>query len=349
MNKLEKDKENISIFFASDDNYCFLLAVSICSILYNTSKFINFYILEDNVAEFHKKQIKSLKNKFNNFDIEFISIDAEKIFSNLKITNNYPTFSIYSRFLIPDLKPNINKAIYLDCDTIVLDDVCKLYEENLEEYILGAVPEHEYYDVVIKLKENIQNSKDHLYFNSGVLLIDCNRWRNENITKSILNISLSNLLCPDQDLLNKYFDNNYKVLSYKYNLKSADIFQNNFFKSKNQSNLVIEEIEKYRNSPIIKHFNSPDKAWIKNKGLNNIKIKFFEDFWFFAKMTPFYEGLLNNFNVYSFENVDNETKYISYRKMIKLFNLIPIIRIKITNNRKKIYLFNFLPILTIKG
>ena len=87
----------------------------------------------------------------------------------------------------------------------------------------------------------------------------------------------------------------------------------------------------------------PDRAWQTNKGLNAEKIKFFEDFWFFAKMTPFYNGLLNNFNIANINIKKNKKKIF-----IKIFNIIPFINIKIKNNNKKIYLFNFLPILTIK-
>lgn len=87
----------------------------------------------------------------------------------------------------------------------------------------------------------------------------------------------------------------------------------------------------------------PDRAWQTNKGFNQEKIKFFEDFWFFAKMTPFYEGLLNNFNTKNISKNKN-LKKIS----IKLFNLIPFISIKIKKNSKKIYLFNLLPIFAVK-
>lgn len=334
----------IPIFLASDDNYAPLLSIAMYSILYNTNNFINFYVLDDGIADFHKRQIsKCLQEKFNSFSLEFIPLDVNKEFKDHNITPNYPTLSIYSRFLIPNIKPNINKAIYLDCDTIVLDDITKLYNENLDGYPIGAVPEHKFNVEVLKLKNNAQNSLNHNYFNSGVLLIDCEKWRKNNFINDLLKISLPKLLCPDQDILNNYFDNNYKVLSFKYNLKSADIFQNNQCKKLFNRDGVIDDIENSKNNPVIKHFNMPDRAWQTNKGLNAEKIKFFEDFWFFAKMTPFYNGLLNNFNIANINIKKNKKKIF-----IKIFNIIPFINIKIKNNNKKIYLFNFLPILTIK-
>ena len=339
---------HIPIFLASDDNYAKFLNISMLSILYNTNSFIDFYILDDNIVNFHKEQIiKSLNKNFSNFTIQFISINVNEYFKNMNITPNYPTLNIYSRFLISDLKKEINKAIYIDCDTIILDDISKLYYEKLNPYIIGAVPEHPYNMDLINLRNNIQSSKNHLYFNSGVLLIDCKKWREKNITKSILKIKLNKYLCPDQDLLNKYFDNDYKVLSYKYNLKSGDIYYNEKFKKENKNEFVISEIEKIKNNPIIKHFNSPDRAWQKNKSFEETKIKFFEDFWFFAKMTPFYEGMLNNFN----DNLSNTVinKIINSKvKILKLFNLIPFIKIKTKLNKKYFYLFNFIPLLTIK-
>ena len=328
------DNTNIPIFLASNDNYAPFVATTMASICYNTKSFIEFYILDGGITNFRKKQIEKLKEKFNNFSIEFIKVDFEKYFNNFKIAN-YWSLDMYSRFLIPLIKMNINKAIYIDVDVIVLDDIKKLYQEKLDNYALAAIPEITNMKVLNKRKKLLNMNDNSIYFNSGVLLIDCKKWRVDNIFNKILDIENclnGRLSCPDQDLLNKFFDNNYKRLSVRYNLLNGYIhFQNN----------IIDILT----NTIIRHFEGGIKPWMSNVNEFGDKIKYFEEFWFFAKMTPFYDGLLNNFIFYtSYQNTNCNKK-----KIYKIFGILPIAQIKIKNDKSKIYLFNFIPLLTIKN
>jgi len=325
---------NIPIFLASNDKYAPFVATTMASICYNTKSFIEFYVLDGGITNFRKKQIESLKGKFNNFSIEFIKIDFEKYFNGFK-KNNYWSLDMYSRFLIPLIKTNISKAIYLDVDVIALNDVNNLYQEILDNYILGAIPEDTDFKVLNKRKKLLNMKDDSVYFNSGVLLIDCQKWRDNDVINKILNVENDlryHLLCPDQDLLNKVFDNNYKKLDLGYNLLNGHIHFNN--STLNNNNISL--------NPVIRHFEGAVKPWLSDINEFGDKIKYFEEFWFFAKMTPFYEGLLNDFMVY---NLQNTTE----KKIYKIFGILPIIKIKIKKNKSKIYLFNFIPLLTIKN
>ena len=126
-----KSNEHISIFYEGQDDLVEILATSICSICYNTKSFVDFFILDCGISSFNKKIINSLKDKFDNFSIEYIPVDLKQ-FEGLK---GWPAGSnfldCYSRLLIPELKKDINKAIYLDSDLIALDDICKLWNEDI--------------------------------------------------------------------------------------------------------------------------------------------------------------------------------------------------------------------------
>lgn len=337
-------QKNIPIFLASNDRYSPFVATNIASISYNTKSNIDFYILDSGITNFRKKQICELKKKFSHISIEFVKIDFNN-FSNFK-TNGHFTLDIYSRILIPEIKPDLDRAIYLDVDTISLGNINELYQQNLGDYILGAVPEYYTFDEKNAIKERCGIDKEHKYFNSGVLLIDCEKWRKNKITQKIL--SLENELhdkiqFPDQDLLNKYFENNYRDLDIKYNLLNGQIS----FKSDNPI-----EIQKNVDAAIldtqIKHFEGLDKPWINNESFG-LKTIYFHEFWFFAKMTNFYDGLLSDFIVHNLKQNASEKQVPIRKETIKFLKIIPLIKIKRKLNKSKIYLFNFIPLLTIKS
>ena len=269
---------NIPIFLSSDNNYAPFVATTMASILSNTNSFIEFYILDGGITTENVEKIQSLKSNFSNFSIEFIKIYYEKYLKNFKEIGHWNK-SVYARFLIPDLKTQINKAIYLDVDIIVTGDITNLYNEDLEDYALGAVWEQWAEDGINKQhKIRMRLSDKHKYFNTGVLLINSNKWREENIQKHLSDISNKfndRIKMVDQDILNKYFDNNYKVLEQKYNYLTTNFYVN-------------DTQELY----IIRHLTGNVRPWQLNPTTASI-VPNVKDFWYYAKMTPFYDELLS--------------------------------------------------------
>ena len=70
---------NIPIFLPSDNNYAPFLATTVVGILKNTKSFIDFYVLDSGISEENQEKIRSLKNFFPNFSIEFIKSSLESI------------------------------------------------------------------------------------------------------------------------------------------------------------------------------------------------------------------------------------------------------------------------------
>ncbi len=276
-NNIKTAQTHIPIFLASDDNYAPFVATTIASICDNTKSYCEFYILDGGILEENKSKICKLKKKFSNFSIEFLNIDLDTHFNDLPETQ-YISKSMYSRFLIPELKPEIDKAIYSDVDVIFLGDIAEICKEDLEGYTLGAVWE-EYAEGTINMerKRQLNLSLNHKYFSSGFLLIDCKKWRKDNSFKKLLEIfkTIDNeLSCPDQDILNIYFNDNYKILSQKY----CWINQNyNYYKT-------TPEI-------IIRHFNGQIKPWHISPTRKTTLIPEINSFWYYAKITDFYEEI----------------------------------------------------------
>ena len=264
---------SIPIFLSSDNNYAPFVATTIASICDNTKSFCEFYVLDGGITEENRKKIYSLNKKFNNFSLEFINIDTEKEFKNIDYKNNcfYVTISTYNRLLIPRLKPKIKKCIYLDVDLILLQDIKEFFEIPLENYPLGAVEDFE-----SDLRNRDFIAKEHTYFNAGVLLLDCEKWREMDATTKLFELEekyRDQLKYADQDLLNKYFENNYKKLPSKFN--------------------VIFPIQ---NAEIaIRHYAGDLKPYSFFKDVETTFLPNIKEFWDYATKSGFEDEIIKNF------------------------------------------------------
>lgn len=303
MIKIINSKLNIPVFLSSDNNYAPFVATTIASICNNTKSFCDFYILDSGISEECKEKICDLKNLFSNFSIEFIKIDLEKEFKDIEYKNDckYVSLSTYNRFLIPKLKPNIDKAIYLDVDVIALGDINELYQADLSDFALGAIADQGDEKLLQQNKDKIKLKPESVYFNAGVLLIDSNKWRNNNIFEKLISTEKKYrelLSMADQDVLNIYFESNYKELKKKYNV----IYDN-------------QEI-------IIRHFAGFPKPWQADFYLNSStkkprKIENSQEFWKYAQMTLFYKDFLLMKETFLNSNI----LYKRFNKLVKGDNI----------------------------
>ena len=328
----------------TDENYIRYLAVAVASICYNTKYFCQFYILADRVSDFRKHQVMDLQSRFDNFDIQWIDLNDQHrdyiiktYISRSKNAVYTKNIANYARFLMPDMLPNVKRALYMDSDLIVYGDIADLYNMDLGKYVLGAVA-----DSLVFSDENTHNkllkyiSPNHLYFNAGILLINCEQWRKQKIfgkiaesDAQIRDIKLFN----SQDPINKCFENNYMWLPHKYNW---------FAKFEHFAHLS-PDIKKYLADNInddnicIRHFPGvkPD-ACPQEYSISQVA-----DLYFFAKMTDFYEEIKLVSQVHNTPTNTRPPQTNSYR--VRLFGFIPLFRV----NDNKVYLFNFLRILKI--
>ena len=254
--------ERIIIACATDSNFIVHTAAMICSLVEHTNSKIDIYIM---YSEPIVENIKSLEKTFNNLLIKLVRVDQSK-FKNYKLSNRINEVSYY-RLLLGNIIPEeINKVIYLDSDLIVFDDIKKLWDIDLYNKIVGAVPDvgqHTRYvssNRAIALYKELNIPEHSLYFNAGVLIINLERWRNEKIADVINDYLQKNkeyVNFHDQDGLNAILWNKWYRIDYSWNV-ITDFFEDCGF--------CIEEIglNKYRkitNCPKIVHFTSRHKPW----------------------------------------------------------------------------------------
>ncbi len=320
------DRDRISVILSADNNYSCFVATTGASILYNTESFIEFYILSEGITETSKSLIeKAFDAVTSEFSIKFIECNSREYFSHLKLFRGYHvTLNTCNRLLFPVLSPDVNRAIYLDVDLIVLDDIKKLWVEDLEGNIIGAVPLFVDRLRIVNgfLQEiGVSMEEEYCYFNSGVMLVDYNKWRekegsNENIIYSLLRLSeeINPKSVPDELILNKYayLNHCYKLLSHKYNVNpyySYKWLKSNENKLTAKEKATLREYEEYiqRNNysnlidfegdPVIRHFFGPEKPWnaVSQEWFTIPYTPHFKDFWFYAKITPYFEEIKQRF------------------------------------------------------
>ncbi|MDR3289926.1 MAG: glycosyltransferase family 8 protein [Rickettsiales bacterium] len=274
--------EHIPIFLATDDNYLKYTATVMASILYNTNSFIDFYILENKITENGKNKLNQTMKKFNNFSIEYITIsnDTIEIFKNTNKLNAHISVMTYIRFYIPSLKTNLDRAIYLDGDIVVLRDIKKLFDNNVDNFGIGAVKFGYLGDG----------------FNAGVLLINCKKWRENNVLEELLKINKylydhERGSYNDQNVLNKYFKNDCLELDLKFNFINKIL---KYSEDKNDKSLQ-EMIIRGRNDIVLCHFADKNKPWNNTIDIYGKDFLYFKDWWFYTSMTEFYEEIKDKF------------------------------------------------------
>ena len=271
--KLPRFKQIIPICFATDDNYIPFLAVAIASLLDNAAKdkFYKIYVL---TTELKQENIDSiLKLKTPNSSIRFISLakELDKIQSMFHLRDYYSKESYY-RIFIPNIFPEYSKVLYLDCDITVTGDISKLYNTQIHGYYVGAIVEEVMltYDVFGNYTEKVDGINRKHYFNSGVLLINCHRWRRRMVAEQFVDLlgRYKFRVVQDEDYLNVICKDNVKWLDLVWN-KTA--YKNDDFRDRNL-NLI--------------HWKINWRPW-KYKN-----VLYEENFWKYAKMTDFYDKLI---------------------------------------------------------
>lgn len=257
-------EEPIVIVSACDDNYAMPITVTMCSVIANlkTSRSVQIFIIDGGIKENNKKNIlKSLNSK--NIKVEWLHPKKAQV-ANL-LESGHITITAYYRLLIPELLPQFHKAIYLDSDLIVKGNLEELWNINIEDNYLLAVQDTEIRYVSsakgIKNYQQLGLSPDCKYFNSGVLVLNLDKWRTNNISYKIIEYIENNkefIRWHDQDGLNAVLAGKWGELDLKWN--QMPILYS--YTSWQESHLEQEVYHDLLHNPYIVHFATCGKPWL---------------------------------------------------------------------------------------
>lgn len=212
-------ERTIDIVMAADDGYIQNSAATMASVLLNcdaTSRF-RFHILDGGISQEKKDRLANLK-KVRPFELFFYDMTRFdwSVFPN---NRDYITLATFYRLALLEILPHdIDRALYLDGDMIVEQDLKELWDIDLQDNIVAAVEDEESYTNSKRL--GLSGN----YFNAGVLLLDLKKLRKRNLFKESIEYLKKNryrVIYQDQDILNALFDGKCKFVSLKWNVNSG--------------------------------------------------------------------------------------------------------------------------------
>lgn len=266
----------ISIAYAPDDNYVNQTVVSMKSALEHNEQ-VEFIIMYSKLSAESMQKLGAVGGS-----LRLIKMD-ESQFADLTLSK-WVTVQAWFRIKLPDLCKDLDKVLYLDCDTLIRGNLDELFSLDLTDKYLAGVK-----DVwgVSKYVKRL-GMKSGVYVNSGMLLFNCDYCRKEHFFDKVVEFAKNNAkiieFC-DQDSINKVVDEYKLVISPKYNLMDT-WWRGGYYEFEGE-----EEAEylQAKENPVIVHLTGLKPAF---KGCGN---KFKDEWWEVAKKTNIYDELLRDY------------------------------------------------------
>lgn len=249
-----------AIALSADYPYAEHVLTTIKSICYH-NKDIHFYLFNKNFPNEWFHIVNQHLSKIN-CQIDSITIHHDTL-------KNYPTFphiteAAFYRYFIPKYIPH-DKVLYLDCDLVVNGSLTDLFNMNLQHYFVSAVKD--------PIAEHCHQMDE---FNSGVMLINNQLWRENNVTEQCLALSNqigNQLFNGDQEVLNILLKDKCLFLNRSYNYQVGFDY---ILGTRNQTHLI-EDLGDV--VPYIVHYSTHAKPW-KPQALTRFRYLY----WFYYQL-----------------------------------------------------------------
>jgi len=178
------------------------------------------YLLGESISQGNKKILGSIAKKYNR---TIKVIDVPKINIPVSLVSARWPLSAFTRLYSGQLLPeDLEKVMYLDCDTIINGSISELDELDVSEKVVYGVKDC----IGSSYKKNIGLKSSDVYINAGVLLFNLERLRRVNINNVVdqyMNQYEKLINYADQDILNGIFKGKIGVLNPKYDVMTIDV------------------------------------------------------------------------------------------------------------------------------
>lgn len=219
---------SIHIALCFDDNFwapAYATMRSVC-LATHRRKDLNFHLCHRTLTDEHVADLKKIATEFGSV-LHFYALDEMEMFREVALKAKYHkrlTHTIYARLMFDHFLPSeISRLIYLDCDTYVRAPLEQLAELDMQGKALAAV--EDYFADFVTNGRDLTHNRDLFdpadpYFNSGMLVIDMDRWRNYGVIErleSMIADGTMDRIYYDQDFLNLTFKGDWLGLDPLWN------------------------------------------------------------------------------------------------------------------------------------
>ena len=284
--KITNNCNKLNVVFITDNGFVIPTATALTSLIKNKNKNtkLNIYLVLSNVEEENIEKFKQYNDE--NTTINIIKANSDKYLGFHKFDKSEPccaTISALLKFELPNLLNNLDKVLYLDGDIIVKKDLFDLYNHDfLNNYVVAVNDSGKiYYN---------SEAKKNGYFNSGVMLLNLKKLRDENMPAKLVQTkkeSKDNSLM-DQNIFNQILLPKVRFIDIRYNFLYINLIRAcNRYKMSDINKVYNSHYKNlndiYKKAYII-HFSSKDKPWkFKNSICSKLWLKYYKQSLFYDR------------------------------------------------------------------
>lgn len=248
-----------NIVCISDEIYAQHTAVMLTSLFYtNKERAFRVFVLTQGLSKETIARLESIIPKSSNL------IVITKTNEELPITTNNNELGgkswnpiMYLKLFMPKIVgEEIHRLLFLDVDMVINANIDSLYNVEFNGVIMGA-EDWKYCD---RHKSRLGLDKKDMYINSGVMVVDIDKWREYEKEKPMciyLDI-YKELIKNDQDAFALYFKGKIEYISQQWNVTTY------YFERKPRIfDKYLPILEELRTNPFIIHYCEPIKPWFK--------------------------------------------------------------------------------------
>ncbi|MDR0795862.1 MAG: glycosyltransferase family 8 protein [Tannerella sp.] len=188
------------LVIAFTPNYFIPAATCLLSVFESSAQEEQFHViclLSEELPNRMQQKLQRLSAKRARFS--FVNLQGK--LSDIYVDAKYTIAASY-RLLLPDLLPEYDKIMYIDCDVVVRNDLAKLFRSvELGDHYLAAV-----FEATLDFQEKHLKKigcDPSAYINSGFLIMNLALLRQDNMVEQFIEASKAEyLVFPDQDVLN---------------------------------------------------------------------------------------------------------------------------------------------------
>jgi len=302
------EQEQVHICLSCDENYALHCTAAILSIIKNADKnaYLNFYVLNTSLIQKTKDKMSKTINTAKS-NIKFIQIN-ENDFKLCPLPKNlYFSIETYFRLKIASIFKDLDKVLYIDSDTITKGNILELWNIDITDYYAAACKD-------VNNPEHMKKFIDpHKYFNAGIMLINCKKWRENDIEQKCFEFIKQyneDIIYVDQDVLNSVLLGGIKFFDANWNAEYNPLYD------------LISYLYKEKEMNLI-HYISRNKPW--NTDVEN---KYAKYYYKYAFQTPWKLQTLKNY-------VNNVilTKFLPVKNFIDDLKIAKQLKQEVKNNR----------------
>lgn len=283
----------IEVVLCTDDNYVMPTGVLMESIA-RTNAGVEFHynVVTAGLSDESKAALKTCAKAPSSVD--FFTIDKSILASCPIRPDEHVSIATYFRLLLPSIMPaNVDKLLYLDGDIICTGSLQELWNVDLNGFSAAAAPDMRCNDKTIF--ERLSLPLDSEYLNAGVMLINLDWWRKNDVQNNALKYISENsdaCLFHDQDALNVVLHGTMRRISVRFNYQEH--FFEPFEKQKNIDGIHFDDIESSKNDLRLIHYTGRKKPWHR-ECVNPLKTVwqavYFKSIWKDKKLGYKYSGM----------------------------------------------------------